>query len=186
MTKRAKYNIGGIILAAVLIGLDQWTKALAVSHLKDQESIVLIKDVFQLHYLENRGAAFGMFQGQRWIFVILTVLVLVGLVYLYNRMPLEKRLHPLRFIGVALFAGAIGNFIDRTVQGYVVDFFYFELIDFPIFNVADCYVTVSAIALVILFIFYYKDEELAFISFSSKKKEAAAASAESDKPEEEA
>ena len=90
--------------------------------------------------------------------------------FLYNRIPLEKRFHPLRLIGVALSAGAIGNLIDRMVNGYVVDFLYVELIDFPIFNVADCYVTVSAFVLVILFLFYYKEEDLEFITFHRKKK----------------
>ena len=63
---------------------------------------------------------------------------------------------------VLIFAGAIGNFIDRIRQGFVVDFLYFELIDFPIFNVADIYVTVGCILLILLLLFYYKDEELNF------------------------
>lgn len=169
MNKRMSYNISGIIWVAIFIWLDQWTKALAVNNLKNQASIVLIEGVFQLHYLENRGAAFGIFQGQKWAFIVLTLVILIAIAYLYNRIPLKKRFHPLRLIGVALCAGAIGNLIDRVLHGYVVDFFYFEWIDFPIFNVADCYVTVSAIALVILFLFYYKEEELEFISFFRKK-----------------
>lgn len=170
MNKRAGYNIAGLICAALFLWLDQWTKALAVNGLKNQPSIDIIPGVFQLHYLENRGAAFGMMQGQKWTFVVLTILILGGIVYLYNRIPVEKRYHPLRLIGIALCAGAIGNLIDRLAYGYVVDFFYFEWIDFPIFNVADCYVTVSAFVLVLLFLFYYKDEDLEFISFRRKKK----------------
>ena len=65
-------------------------------------------------------------------------------------------------------SGAAGNLIDRILQGYVVDFFYFRLINFPVFNVADCYVTISAAALIILFLFYYKDSDLE--PFSLKKK----------------
>jgi len=169
MNKRTSYNIAGVIGAAIFIWLDQWTKVLAVNNLKNQDAIDIIPGVFQLQYLENRGAAFGMFQGQKWAFVIMTLVILVGVILLYNKIPLGKRHHPLRLIGVALVAGAIGNLIDRLVNGYVVDFFYFELIDFPIFNVADCYVTVSAIVLVVLLLFFYKDEELEFISFGKKK-----------------
>ena len=171
MSKRSMFNLAGVILAAILVWLDQWTKALAVNNLKNQESIDIIPEVFQLHYLENRGAAFGMFQGQKWSFVVVTLLILVGVVYYYHKMPLEKRFHPLRFIGVALVAGAIGNLIDCLAYGYVVDFFYVELINFPVFNVADCYVTVSAFLLLFLILFVYKDEELDFMSFRKKKKE---------------
>ena len=71
-------------------------------------------------------------------------------------------------IGVLLGAGAVGNLIDRMVQSYVVDFLYFKLIDFPIFNVADCYVTAGAILLAILILFVYKDEELGFLSLKKK------------------
>lgn len=172
MSRRASYNIMGIIWVALFVWLDQWTKALAVNQLRNQEPMILIPGVFQLHYLENRGAAFGIFQGQKWAFIVMTLLVLLVIAYLYNRIPLEKRFRWLRLIGVALCAGAIGNLIDRMARGYVIDFFYFELIDFPIFNVADCYVTVSAVLLVILFLFYYRDEDLEFITFFQKKKRA--------------
>ena len=70
---------------------------------------------------------------------------------------------------VFLAAGAAGNFIDRLLRGYVVDFFYFSLIDFPIFNVADIYVTVATACLVILLLFVYKEEDLSFLSFNQKK-----------------
>ena len=76
----------------------------------------------------------------------------------------------LHLIAVLLTAGALGNFIDRITQGYVVDFFYFSLIDFPIFNVADIYVVVSFIALIICILFIYKDEEFSFLQFKKKEK----------------
>lgn len=66
----------------------------------------------------------------------------------------------MRFIIVLLVSGAIGNFIDRCLNNYVIDFFYFKLIDFPVFNVADIYVTVAAILLILLFCFYYKEEDI--------------------------
>ena len=168
MTKRTIYNCTGLAAAAVLVLLDQWTKHLAVLHLKDQEAFVVWKDVFELWYLENRGAAFGILQGQKAIFVICTLLILGLILFLYNRLPDTRHFHPMRLVGVLLMAGAVGNMIDRVLQSYVVDFLYFKLIDFPIFNVADCYVTVGAILMAVLFLFYYKDEELSFLSFGKK------------------
>lgn len=168
MNKKTKYNLIGLAMAGLLIALDQWTKALAVKYLMNQQPFVIWDGVFELHYLENRGAAFGILQGQKVFFLICTVLVLAVLAFYYNRMPLEKKYQPLRAVGVLLGAGAVGNLIDRMVQSYVVDFLYFKLIDFPIFNVADCYVTAGAILLAILILFVYKDEELGFLSLKKK------------------
>ena len=159
------------VLTVLLVALDQWTKYLAVLFLKDQDPFVIIDGVFELHYLENRGAAFGILQGQKVIFLICTVLVLAVLAFYYNRMPLEKKYQPLRAVGVLLGAGAVGNLIDRMVQSYVVDFFYFELINFPIFNVADIYVTTAAVALIVLVIFFYKDEDFVFLGSRKDKKQ---------------
>lgn len=162
----------GLIISILLIVLDQWTKSLAVAHLKGQEAIVLWEGVFELRYLENRGAAFGILQNQRMFFLILTILILAGITYIYlKRIPMERRFLWLDVIAVLFFAGAIGNFIDRLVQNFVVDFFYFCLIDFPIFNVADIYVTVAAFLLIALGFFYYKEEDFDRI-IPSKKKES--------------
>ena len=157
-----KKKIGiGFISIALLVLLDQVTKYLAVLHLKDQNSFVLIPGVFQLHYLENRGAAFGIFQGGKVVFIICTLVFILVAVYLgLIRIPADRRFGFLRLIDVLLIAGAIGNLIDRIANDYVVDFFYFNLINFPIFNVADIYVTCSCIVLILLILFYYKEEDL--------------------------
>ena len=151
-----------IALAGILIGvcLDQFTKYLAVLHLKGQAPLVLIDGVFQLEYLENQGAAFGLFQGQRLFFFLSAGVILAIVVWFYLRVPMERRYLVLRILAVLIVAGAIGNFIDRLRLGYVVDFFYFCLIDFPIFNVADIYVTVSTFVLLFVMFFYYKEEDL--------------------------
>ena len=159
-----------LVSFAALILFDQWTKALAVNHLMDQDPFVLIEGVFQLRYLENRGAAFGMMQGQKTFFLITAVIAVAAIAYAYFKLPWKKRLHPLRVIGLFIAGGAIGNMIDRVVLGYVVDFFYFELIDFPIFNVADIYVTFATILLAILILFYYKEEELDCLFPKKKEK----------------
>lgn len=129
-------------LLCVLIGIiiDQYTKYLAVAHLQDAPFPV-IEGVFELQYLENRGAAFGMLQNKQWFFLIITVVLLFFITKLYIGLPRTKRVIPLRIAMIFITAGAIGNMIDRIRLNYVVDFLYFKLIDFPIFNVADIYVT---------------------------------------------
>lgn len=142
------------------IAIDQLTKHLAVVYLKDQEPFVILKDIFELHYLENRGAAFGIFQNQQ-LFFLLSVLVISGAsLWFYGRVPMERHFLPLRSCAVLILAGGLGNCIDRVSQSYVVDFLYFKLIDFPIFNVADIYVTVATFLVVFLLFFYYKEEEI--------------------------
>ena len=161
----------GIIAVFLGVALDQYTKYLAIIHLKEQP-IVLINGVFQLHYLENRGAAFGLLQNQLVFFIVITTITLLVITYLYIRMPQTKKFIPLRICMISIVAGAIGNMIDRIRLRYVVDFFYFELIDFPIFNVADIFATVATFLLIFLFLFYYKDEDLdiVFQLLSPKRK----------------
>lgn len=150
-----------IPLIAIVLGvaLDQYTKALAVKHLADGP-IPLIEGVFELKYLENRGAAFGMLQNQQTFFLIVTIITLILMTILYIRMPHTKRFLPLRICLVSIVAGAIGNMIDRVTLKYVIDFFYFKLIDFPIFNVADIFATCASILLILLLFVYYKEEDI--------------------------
>ena len=164
-------RVGFALISFILLILfDQWTKSLAVANLMNQEPFVIMKDVFQLRYLENRGAAFGMMQGQQTFFVISALLAVVVITYVYFKLPWEKRFHPLRAVVLFIAAGAVGNLIDRLVLGYVVDFFYFELIDFPIFNVADIYVTCATVILALLILFYYKEDELDCLFPKKKEK----------------
>ena len=144
---------------ALLLLLDQFTKHLASTNLKGGNSLVLIPGIFQLHYLENRGAAFGMMQGMRLWFIIGTFLLLAMIILFYWRSPMESRFKWARLTMILLTSGALGNLIDRLRLNYVVDFFYFELINFPIFNVADIYVTFGMILLILLGFFYYQEED---------------------------
>lgn len=155
-----KTYISACIGIVLLVIMDQWTKFLAVEKLKNQTPFIIFNHVFELHYLENRGAAFGLFQNQRIFFLIIGVVMLSVIMFVYGRIPKEKRYLWLKICLLLICSGAIGNMIDRTLNGYVVDFLYFSLIDFPIFNVADIYVTVAAFLLVFLIVFYYKEDEL--------------------------
>ena len=150
----------GILCSVILIFLDQFTKYLVVGHLKDRPAYVLIRNIFQLEYLENRGAAFGILQNQRVFFYISVLLITAAVIWFYSKVPMEKKYLPLRICAVLILSGAFGNCIDRIRLNYVVDFLYFKLINFPIFNVADIYVTVAAFLLVILILIYYKEDDL--------------------------
>ena len=156
--------IGVIILTA----FDQFTKLLALQNLKGNESFVLWKGVFELCYLENRGAAFGILQNQQVFFVCITLIMAVIIVAGFWKTPNERKYIPMKLTLVFLLSGAVGNFIDRMFRGFVVDFFYFSLIDFPIFNVADIYVTVSFTMLAVLILFVYKEEDLTVYSLKKR------------------
>lgn len=158
-----KNYVMAVIFVIVAVLIDQYTKYLAVTHLKDGPAFVLIDNVFELNYLENRGAAFGLLQNRQIFFVCVAILIFAFILYCYVRIPKTGRYLPLRLCGIFIVAGAAGNLIDRIRLGYVVDFFYFRLIDFPVFNVADIYVTVSFAVLLILIFFRYKEEELEFL-----------------------
>lgn len=146
-------------LFIVLIAIDRFTKKFAVNHLMEGD-IEIIPDVLSLHYLENRGAAWGIFQNAFWLFFLITIVVVGIMLFLYARIPFEKHFLYLRFTIILLTAGAIGNFIDRAVWHYVVDFIYFKWINFPVFNVADIYVCISALLLIHCLLFIYKDEKI--------------------------
>ena len=157
-----------ILFFILLVILDQITKNLAVVYLKDKPAYVIWDGVFELHYLENSGAAFGMLQNQKVLFVTIAAVILLVIGYLLIKLPRNRHYAMLEALLVLIAAGAVGNMIDRVQFNYVVDFFYFKLIDFPIFNVADIYVSVSCVLLAVLVIFFYKDEDFDFLG---KKKE---------------
>lgn len=161
--------ITDLVLAVILIAADQITKYFAVLTLKNQTPFVLVEGIFELHYLENRGAAFGILQEQKFFFIFIAAVILGVIVYVLFKTPYQKRYIKLHMTLVFIAGGAIGNLIDRVRYDYVVDFLYFSLINFPVFNVADIYVTLAAIYLVILLLFVYKESDLEFLTFRTKK-----------------
>lgn len=151
------------VLFLVLLAADQLTKYLAVRYLKGAADIVLIPGVFQLSYLENTGMAWGMLDGMRWLFLLFTLLIAGAVAFLWHKIPFEPKYRAFRVLSTVFLAGAFGNAIDRLFRGYVVDFFYFSLINFPVFNVADCYVTVSLVLLLII----YRNEDFSWMNSKS-------------------
>lgn len=165
-----KYFIVFVIGTGVLTLIDQLTKIAAVKELKGQNPFVIIDEVFEFYYLENTGTAWGMFEGGRYIFLVLTVVILVLLCLFVLKMPLTKKYIPLHIVMILVASGALGNFIDRLVLGYVRDFIYFKLIDFPVFNMADVYVTISICSLIVMILFVYEEEDFYFLIPGKKKK----------------
>ena len=163
---RASFAAAAAVLLLTL--LDQWTKLLAYARLQDGP-FVLIQGVFEFRYLENHGMAFSLLQNQMLFFFIGTAVVFLAVLFFWFRLPGTGRFRWLRICLIFLFAGGLGNLIDRIRFRYVRDFLYFSLIDFPIFNVADIYVTCSAAALALLVLFYYKDDDFAFLSRKKEK-----------------
>ena len=163
---RNRFFVIELLTVVALVVLDLLTKQLAVKYLSDGK-LTVINGVFSFTLLEggNSGAAFGLFQGGFWIFTVITVVVIALVIFGLKKIIAEKRYFPMHFALVLLLAGALGNFADRVLtmikygHSYVIDFLYFELINFPIFNVADCYVTIAAFTMLIFGIFYYKDED---------------------------
>ncbi|CAJ1002022.1 MULTISPECIES: signal peptidase II [Bacillales] len=135
------------LIAAAIVALDQWTKNLVVTRMELGQSIPLIPDVFHLTSHRNMGAAFGILQNQRWLFVIITIAVVIGI--LVSLVRIGKRQPRVSLALSLVLGGAIGNFIDRVSTGQVVDFLDFTLINFPIFNVADMAITFG-VALLLL------------------------------------
>lgn len=151
-------------LILLLLFLDQFTKHEAFLHLRHQDSIPLIPGVLELSYVENRGMAFGMLEGRQFLFIGICVLFCIALVWIFVRLPKNRYYLPLVITGGVLFSGAVGNFIDRLRCGYVVDFIYFSLIDFPVFNLADVYVVVSGILLILFVCTKYRDDDFSFLN----------------------
>ncbi len=152
-----------VILAVIV--LDQFTKQLAIEHLKPIDTFPIIPDALHLTYVTNYGAAFGMLADHRWIFLaVSTIAIVLMAAYLYYK----RDEHPV--LGVALsfiIGGGAGNMIDRTLMGYVVDFVDFRLINFAVFNVADIFVCVGC---GLMFLWLFK-----FAEFDDEKKPAAPA-----------
>lgn len=168
MKKKNSFLINGALLTALLFAADQLTKYFAKLFLAGNSGVTVIPGVFQFFYLENTGAAFGMFANRQIFFITVAVAMSIAAVYVYYRLPMEKHYHLLRFICILIVSGALGNMTDRLIYGFVIDFLYVKLIDFPVFNIADCYVCIGAALAVLSVLTVYRRDEFEFL-FSKKK-----------------
>ncbi len=148
MKHRTQIYIGSMVLVALMTGLDQWTKWAVSTHMRPGQSIVIIPKLFELTYLQNTGAGFSIFEGYgKPFFAVLTVIAMAVMLWAY----IKAKRPGLQMSLALIFAGALGNFIDRMARGYVVDFFHFYIFgwSFPVFNIADICITLGFVFLVI-------------------------------------
>lgn len=152
-----------IILIAILVFIDQISKIWTVVSLKGNAPITIINGVFELTYVENTGVAFGIFANREYGSILLSVftgLVFLFILYFRYKLPLTKKYDTIRFVLSFLIAGALGNLIDRIRLGYVIDMLHFYWFEFPVFNLADSYIVVSTIVLIVLGLTKYRHLEI--------------------------
>lgn len=171
MIKNKKYVI--VLLEAVLflllIFMDQLSKCYIIKSLKEQHNQVLIPNFLEFYYVENTGAAFGILQNQKIFFLFITFILSGILIFLLAKIPKERKYSALIVAIILLLSGGIGNAIDRIRFDFVIDFIYVKIIDFPVFNFADLCVTSGSFLILILLLFFYKEQDLEFLSFKQKK-----------------
>ena len=146
-----------LLVIAALVALDQAVKRWAAANLSPFDEIPVINGFISFTYVENRGAAFGLLQNGRWFFIPVTSLILLVIIYFYVKLPQTRAYKFVRATLVLITAGAVGNFIDRLFNGYVVDMLEFKFITFPVFNVADMCVVTGTFALAFVMLFIVKD-----------------------------
>ncbi len=159
-----------IISFVILVFIDQASKYYIVHTMNLHDSISVIDGVFEIHYIQNRGAAWGLFENQQLLFFCSTIIACFICIIFYVKSLYAYKLKMLRFTLVLILSGGIGNMIDRIRFQYVIDFIYVKLIDFPVFNIADCYVTIGFFIILVLILFIYKDEDLECLSFKKKNR----------------
>ncbi len=150
------------IFAALVVAADQITKILTVANIPLYGKVDFLPGVLGLTYVQNTGAAFSSFQGQQWLFAILFLALTVAVIWEYRKKALPFTTFE-RWCIAALYAGGLGNMIDRIRLGYVVDMIETQFMKFPVFNVADCFITCGCIGLIFHLIFFnrnfWKDEK---------------------------
>ena len=151
-----------VLFAASVVGLDQFTKYLTLVSIPLHGEVPFIPNFLGFTYVQNFGAAFSSFQGQQWLFALIFLAFTVGIVWEYFKKPMGFNKFE-RWCIAAIYAGGLGNMIDRIRFGYVVDMIQTLFMDFPVFNVADCFITCGCFAMMFSLFFinkeFWKDEK---------------------------
>ena len=151
-----------ILFVAGATALDQLTKFLVVENISLYGHVEFIPDVLSFTYVQNTGAAFSSFRGMQWLFLVVFIVFTAGVVWEFSKKKMPFTTFE-RWCIAAIYAGGLGNMIDRLRLGYVVDMVKTEFMNFPVFNVADCFITCGCVLLLVhLFFFnreFWKDEK---------------------------
>ena len=145
-----------VLFTAAVVAADQYTKYLTVANIPLYADVPFVPGLLQLTYVRNTGAAFSSFEGQQWLFALIFAAFTVAILYEYRKksMPFTSLE---RWLIAAVYAGGLGNMIDRIRLGYVVDMIETTFMEFPVFNVADIFITCGCILLMVHLIFFNKE-----------------------------
>ena len=154
MRSRLRLLFYGLFVALIVVA-DQITKLLVLDKIALHAQVNAIPGLFHLTYVQNTGAAFSSFQGMRWMFVGIFLVLTAALLFEYFKKPMPFTVLE-RFCLAAIYGGALGNVIDRVRLGYVVDMICLDFMDFPVFNVADCFITCGSVLMLVHLIFFNK------------------------------
>lgn len=143
------------LFAAFIVAADQFTKYLVVKFIPLYSHVDFLPPLLDLTYVQNDGAAFSSFRGMQWMFALIFVILTAAILYEYFKKPAPFTTFD-RWCIAAIYGGGLGNMIDRVRQGFVVDMIETLFIDFPVFNVADCFITCGCILIMIHLAFFNK------------------------------
>ena len=144
------------LFAAAIVAADQFTKYLTVANIPLYADVPFIPGLLQLTYVQNTGAAFSSFEVQQWLFALIFVVFTAAILWEYKKKPMPFTKAE-RWLIAAIYAGGLGNMIDRIRLGYVVDMIETTFIEFPVFNVADIFITCGCIAMMLHLVFFNKE-----------------------------
>jgi len=158
-----------IILLMLCLLSDRISKYFVIKKLKGHAAVSLFNGVFEFRYTENPGAAFSVLKDQTSFFVLICIVVILTGGYFLIKSPGRSKYILSHIFITMILGGAISNIVDRLMYSAVVDFIYVNSFDFPIFNIADIFLTVGTLGLVWALVFYYKEDDLNFLRFKEKK-----------------
>ena len=144
-----------VLMGLGIVAADQLSKLWIVANIPLYEQIPVIPGLFHLTYVQNTGAAFSSFEGQIWLFTIVFVVLTAAVIWEFSTKKMGFTAFE-RWCIAAIYAGGLGNMIDRLRLGYVVDMIEVEFMNFAVFNVADCFITCGCIAMLVSLIFFNK------------------------------
>lgn len=157
-----------LIILIVLLLADQATKLIVKYYYMDK-NVTFIPKIISIRFQKNTGGPWGILKEQSFLFVFVALVILFSIIYIIIKMPDKKKYTALHIVFSGISAGICGNVTDRLLHGYVIDFISFDSITFPIFNLADVFVTIFSLILIFLFVFKYKENDLLFMDIKQKK-----------------